>query len=170
MQSAQHSFIVRLKDSHSSTVGGANAPWPRFQQPLKQTEKRRTGPRVCCVCLWTSALSDSRSASVMSDVQIMNGEDDNEFTGFLALHAGALHAAGIPQLYWRSLHHKLHNEVCFLQTFFFTKYRRHLVLLRIDYMYWHFPQTRSKCSIAWLFDRYQNVCTDWQLAMNACLS
>ncbi|CAF94125.1 unnamed protein product, partial [Tetraodon nigroviridis] len=38
-------------------------------------------------------------------------EGDNEFMGFLALHAGALHAAGVPQLYWRTLHHKLNNEI-----------------------------------------------------------
>lgn len=51
-------------------------------------------------------------------LSVMNGEGDNEFMGFLALHAGPLHAAGVPQIYWKALHHKLNNEVYFLPNFF----------------------------------------------------
>nr|XP_046235107.1 tubulin--tyrosine ligase-like protein 12 [Scatophagus argus] len=42
---------------------------------------------------------------------IMNGDEDEEFTVFVGLHAGALQCAGIPQIYWRSLHHKITNEI-----------------------------------------------------------
>ncbi|KAM3858863.1 tubulin--tyrosine ligase-like protein 12 [Diretmus argenteus] len=43
----------------------------------------------------------------------MNGdkEADEEFNVFSALHAGAMRASGIPQIYWKSLHHKLVNEI-----------------------------------------------------------
>lgn len=41
----------------------------------------------------------------------VNGEDDEEYRLFLALHTPALKAARIPPLYWRSLHLKLTNEV-----------------------------------------------------------
>lgn len=34
-----------------------------------------------------------------------------EFSDFVVLHAPALRAAGIPSLYWESLHHKLANEI-----------------------------------------------------------
>uniref|UniRef100_A0A674NQD6 Tubulin tyrosine ligase-like family, member 12 n=1 Tax=Takifugu rubripes TaxID=31033 RepID=A0A674NQD6_TAKRU len=47
----------------------------------------------------------------MLSVNTMNGEGDNEFMGFLSLHAGPLHAAGVPQIYWKTLHHKLNNEI-----------------------------------------------------------
>lgn len=46
----------------------------------------------------------------------MNGDDDEEFTVFVALHAAALQSSGIPQIYWRTLHHKINNEVCPLLT------------------------------------------------------
>lgn len=47
----------------------------------------------------------------------MNGdEEDEEFKVFVALQAGALQSSGIPQIYWRSLHHKITNEVCLLLT------------------------------------------------------
>uniref|UniRef100_A0A8C9XGC4 Tubulin tyrosine ligase-like family, member 12 n=1 Tax=Sander lucioperca TaxID=283035 RepID=A0A8C9XGC4_SANLU len=36
---------------------------------------------------------------------------DEEFTGFVALHGGALQSSGIPPIYWRSLHHKITNEI-----------------------------------------------------------
>ncbi|XP_070848074.1 tubulin--tyrosine ligase-like protein 12 [Chaetodon trifascialis] len=42
---------------------------------------------------------------------IMNGEEDEEFKVFVALHAGALQSSGIPQIYWRSLHQKITNEI-----------------------------------------------------------
>ncbi len=47
---------------------------------------------------------------------IMNGDGDGdeEFTVFMALHAGTLQSSGIPQIHWRSLHHKITNEVCLL--------------------------------------------------------
>ncbi|XP_056605229.1 tubulin--tyrosine ligase-like protein 12 [Triplophysa dalaica] len=41
----------------------------------------------------------------------VNGEEDEEYRLFLALHTPALKAARIPPLYWRSLHLKLTNEV-----------------------------------------------------------
>ncbi|XP_070785226.1 tubulin--tyrosine ligase-like protein 12 [Enoplosus armatus] len=41
----------------------------------------------------------------------MNGGEDEEFRAFEALHAGALQSSGIPQIYWRSLHHKITNEI-----------------------------------------------------------
>uniref|UniRef100_A0A8C4GVU7 Tubulin tyrosine ligase-like family, member 12 n=1 Tax=Dicentrarchus labrax TaxID=13489 RepID=A0A8C4GVU7_DICLA len=41
----------------------------------------------------------------------MNGDGDEEFTVFVALHAGALQSSGIPPLYWRSLHHKITSEI-----------------------------------------------------------
>ncbi|TKS91012.1 Tubulin--tyrosine ligase-like protein 12 [Collichthys lucidus] len=41
----------------------------------------------------------------------MNGHEDEEFAVFVALHAGALQSSGIPQIYWRSLHHKITNEI-----------------------------------------------------------
>ncbi|KAG8005733.1 Tubulin--tyrosine ligase-like protein 12 [Nibea albiflora] len=42
---------------------------------------------------------------------IMNGDEHEEFAVFVALHAGALQSSGIPQIYWRSLHHKITNEI-----------------------------------------------------------
>ncbi|KAE8281564.1 Tubulin--tyrosine ligase-like protein 12 [Larimichthys crocea] len=41
----------------------------------------------------------------------MDGHEDEEFAVFVALHAGALQSSGIPQTYWRSLHHKITNEI-----------------------------------------------------------
>lgn len=67
---------------------------------------------------------------VKSGPKIMNGEGDNEFMGFLALHAAALHAAGVPQLYWRTLHHKLNKEV-FFSANFSSHYNMRLVLLAL---------------------------------------
>ncbi|XP_047430657.1 tubulin--tyrosine ligase-like protein 12 [Mugil cephalus] len=43
--------------------------------------------------------------------EILNGSEDEEFQSFVALHAGALQSSGIPQIYWRSLHHKITNEI-----------------------------------------------------------
>ncbi|XP_040886527.1 tubulin--tyrosine ligase-like protein 12 [Toxotes jaculatrix] len=48
----------------------------------------------------------------MSAEQItMNGDEDEEFRAFEALHAGALRSSRIPPIYWRSLHHKITNEI-----------------------------------------------------------
>ena len=41
----------------------------------------------------------------------IHGEEDEEYKTFLALHSPALKAAGIPPLYWKTLHYKLSNEV-----------------------------------------------------------
>ncbi|XP_059181635.1 tubulin--tyrosine ligase-like protein 12 isoform X1 [Centropristis striata] len=41
----------------------------------------------------------------------MNGEQDEEYQVFVALHAAALQSSGIPSVYWRSLHHKITNEI-----------------------------------------------------------
>lgn len=46
-----------------------------------------------------------------TDQIVMNGDEDEEFRAFEALHAGALRSSGIPQMYWRSLHHKITNEI-----------------------------------------------------------
>lgn len=46
---------------------------------------------------------------------MLNGDEDEEFSAFVALHAAALQSAGIPHIYWRSLHHKITNEVSVLQ-------------------------------------------------------
>lgn len=42
---------------------------------------------------------------------MLNGDEDEEFSAFVALHAAALQSAGIPHIYWRSLHHKITNEI-----------------------------------------------------------
>ncbi|XP_032361195.1 tubulin--tyrosine ligase-like protein 12 isoform X3 [Etheostoma spectabile] len=42
---------------------------------------------------------------------MMNGDGDEEFKGFVVLHGGALQSSGIPPIYWRSLHHKITNEI-----------------------------------------------------------
>ncbi|AWO97884.1 putative tubulin--tyrosine ligase-like protein 12 [Scophthalmus maximus] len=42
---------------------------------------------------------------------VMDGDEDEEFASFVALHTGALCAAGIPHTYWRSLHHKIACEI-----------------------------------------------------------
>uniref|UniRef100_A0A8C5H6E1 Tubulin--tyrosine ligase-like protein 12 SET-like domain-containing protein n=1 Tax=Gouania willdenowi TaxID=441366 RepID=A0A8C5H6E1_GOUWI len=42
--------------------------------------------------------------------QSLNPEDEC-YRGFEALHAAALHSSGIPQLYWKSLFHKITNEI-----------------------------------------------------------
>uniref|UniRef100_A0A4W6ESQ3 Tubulin tyrosine ligase-like family, member 12 n=1 Tax=Lates calcarifer TaxID=8187 RepID=A0A4W6ESQ3_LATCA len=48
----------------------------------------------------------------MSAEQInVNGDEDEEFRVFVTLHAGALRSSGIPEIYWRSLHHKITNEI-----------------------------------------------------------
>ncbi|XP_029901989.1 tubulin--tyrosine ligase-like protein 12 [Myripristis murdjan] len=41
----------------------------------------------------------------------MNGDEDEEFSAFVALHGAALLASKIPQTYWRSLQRKIVNEV-----------------------------------------------------------
>ncbi|XP_031144051.1 tubulin--tyrosine ligase-like protein 12 [Sander lucioperca] len=46
-----------------------------------------------------------------TNCMMMNGDGDEEFTGFVALHGGALQSSGIPPIYWRSLHHKITNEI-----------------------------------------------------------
>ncbi|KAM4570150.1 tubulin--tyrosine ligase-like protein 12 [Odontesthes bonariensis] len=43
--------------------------------------------------------------------EILNDVEDEEFQTFVALHAGALRSSGIPHMYWRSLHHKITNEI-----------------------------------------------------------
>lgn len=45
---------------------------------------------------------------------VIDGDEDEEFAEFVVLHAAALQSCGIPQIYWRSLHHKIVNEVCLL--------------------------------------------------------
>ena len=42
----------------------------------------------------------------------MDGDDEEEFCAFEALHSGALRSSGIPRTYWRSLHRKITGEVC----------------------------------------------------------
>ncbi|KAM8884390.1 tubulin--tyrosine ligase-like protein 12 [Synchiropus picturatus] len=42
---------------------------------------------------------------------ITTGEENEEFLTFLALHSAPLQSIGLPQIYWRSLHHKLSNEI-----------------------------------------------------------
>ncbi|CAJ1055760.1 tubulin--tyrosine ligase-like protein 12 isoform X1 [Xyrichtys novacula] len=37
--------------------------------------------------------------------------EDEEFTAFVSLHVGALRSSGIPEIYWKSLHHKITNEI-----------------------------------------------------------
>ncbi|XP_013884864.1 tubulin--tyrosine ligase-like protein 12 [Austrofundulus limnaeus] len=37
--------------------------------------------------------------------------DEEEFGAFVSLHAGALQSSGVPQLYWRSIYHKITNEI-----------------------------------------------------------
>uniref|UniRef100_A0A8C4GVS1 Tubulin tyrosine ligase-like family, member 12 n=1 Tax=Dicentrarchus labrax TaxID=13489 RepID=A0A8C4GVS1_DICLA len=44
-------------------------------------------------------------------VKLILPDGDEEFTVFVALHAGALQSSGIPPLYWRSLHHKITSEI-----------------------------------------------------------
>ncbi|XP_041636464.1 tubulin--tyrosine ligase-like protein 12 [Cheilinus undulatus] len=46
-----------------------------------------------------------------TDPLILQGDEDEEFAAFVALHAGALQSSGIPQIYWKSLHHKITNEI-----------------------------------------------------------
>ncbi|KAL6117127.1 ttll12 [Pungitius sinensis] len=46
-----------------------------------------------------------------TNYSILNGDEDEEFQAFVALHAGALQASQIPTVYWRSLHHKITNEI-----------------------------------------------------------
>ncbi|XP_072233313.1 tubulin--tyrosine ligase-like protein 12 [Leuresthes tenuis] len=43
--------------------------------------------------------------------EILSEAEDAEFQTFVALHAGALQSSGIPQMYWRNLHHKITNEI-----------------------------------------------------------
>lgn len=57
-----------------------------------------------------------RNIAVMSTNPIMMNGDEDELELFVALHAGALQSSGIPPIYWRSLHHKITNEVCCLFT------------------------------------------------------
>ena len=42
----------------------------------------------------------------------MNGDEDEEFNGFLALHVASLQASRVPAIYWKSLYYKIVNEVC----------------------------------------------------------
>uniref|UniRef100_A0A8C3ADZ3 Tubulin tyrosine ligase-like family, member 12 n=1 Tax=Cyclopterus lumpus TaxID=8103 RepID=A0A8C3ADZ3_CYCLU len=42
---------------------------------------------------------------------LQHGVEDEELDVFVALHAGALQSSGIPPIYWRSLHHKITNEI-----------------------------------------------------------
>ncbi|XP_068616017.1 tubulin--tyrosine ligase-like protein 12, partial [Brachionichthys hirsutus] len=46
-----------------------------------------------------------------TDPVITNGDQDEEFLVFVSLNGGALQAAGVPQIYWRSLHDKITNEI-----------------------------------------------------------
>lgn len=41
----------------------------------------------------------------------VNGEEDDEFAVFVRVHAGALQACGIPQIYWKSLQYKINSEI-----------------------------------------------------------
>ncbi|CAB1445409.1 unnamed protein product [Pleuronectes platessa] len=48
----------------------------------------------------------------MSAEQIeMDGNVEEHFASFLALHTGALRASGIPHIYWKSLHQKITSEI-----------------------------------------------------------
>ncbi|KAL7370766.1 hypothetical protein ABVT39_010491 [Epinephelus coioides] len=47
----------------------------------------------------------------MSSNSVNLNEDDEEFRLFVALHAAALQSSGIPPIYWKSLHHKITNEI-----------------------------------------------------------
>lgn len=42
---------------------------------------------------------------------VLNGDEDEEFAVFVALHAAALRSCGLPELYWRSLHRKIVGEI-----------------------------------------------------------
>lgn len=54
----------------------------------------------------------SRPAEVMSTEEAAaRGDGADGFQGFVELHAGALRSSGVPELYWRSLHHKITKEV-----------------------------------------------------------
>ncbi|XP_061923037.1 tubulin--tyrosine ligase-like protein 12 isoform X2 [Entelurus aequoreus] len=46
------------------------------------------------------------NASVLS-----TGDEDEEFNTFVALYAKALNSCGIPEMYWRSLHQKITNQI-----------------------------------------------------------
>uniref|UniRef100_A0A3Q1JTD7 Tubulin--tyrosine ligase-like protein 12 SET-like domain-containing protein n=1 Tax=Anabas testudineus TaxID=64144 RepID=A0A3Q1JTD7_ANATE len=51
------------------------------------------------------------AAGLSTELVIMNGDGDDEFRSFVDLHAEALRSSGVPQIYWRSLHHKITNEI-----------------------------------------------------------
>lgn len=90
----------------------------------------------------------------MSDASdIMNGEGDNDLMAFVALHAGALQAAGVPQIYWSTLHHKLNNEVYLLQTFFFSHMQKYPVLF--GFKNGHCVKADGNIVILCSFDRCQ---------------
>lgn len=67
---------------------------------------------------WHMGLSAAvkMSTEVPSAVNGVNGAEEEEeqdgFVAFEALHTAALQASGLPQTYWRSLFHKITNEVC----------------------------------------------------------
>ncbi|XP_041833484.1 tubulin--tyrosine ligase-like protein 12 [Melanotaenia boesemani] len=43
--------------------------------------------------------------------EILNESEEEAFRTFVGLHAGALRSSGVPQIYWRSLFHKITNEI-----------------------------------------------------------
>ncbi|KAG7235829.1 hypothetical protein INR49_002129 [Caranx melampygus] len=47
----------------------------------------------------------------MSEPVLLDADEDEEFVAFVALHAGALRSSRVPQIYWKSLHHKITSEV-----------------------------------------------------------
>ncbi|XP_054656154.1 tubulin--tyrosine ligase-like protein 12 isoform X1 [Dunckerocampus dactyliophorus] len=42
---------------------------------------------------------------------LLNGGENEEFKTFVTLYYKALNGCGIPQMYWRSLHHKITNQI-----------------------------------------------------------
>ncbi|KAK2858673.1 hypothetical protein Q5P01_003293 [Channa striata] len=51
------------------------------------------------------------SVDMSTEQRVLNGDDEEHFRAFVAVHAGALQSSGVPQVHWRSLYHKITNEV-----------------------------------------------------------
>ncbi|XP_069580337.1 tubulin--tyrosine ligase-like protein 12 isoform X1 [Brachyistius frenatus] len=49
--------------------------------------------------------------STERETEAAEEEEEEEFSGFVALHGAALRSSGVPQLCWRSLHHKITGEI-----------------------------------------------------------
>ncbi|XP_032444919.1 tubulin--tyrosine ligase-like protein 12 isoform X2 [Xiphophorus hellerii] len=48
---------------------------------------------------------------MLTNPEGLNDDPDEGFEAFVALQGGALQSSGVPQVYWRSLYHKITNEV-----------------------------------------------------------